>query len=125
MRARKSRRDVFETRIGLVASFRKEYPVTIDYDIVRTTDTDEISDDLLADIAKRHGGTATAVDDIDEADSGESIDLPGADIFAEELSVLVIPKQANEFTCSSCFLVLHRSRLANRAGQPICTDCAD
>ncbi len=26
--------------------------------------------------------------------------------------VRVVPKQADEFTCSSCFLVHHRSRLA-------------
>ena len=43
----------------------------------------------------------------------------------EELSVRVIPKQADEFTCSSCFLVQHRSRLASeKGGVMICTDCA-
>jgi hypothetical protein len=39
--------------------------------------------------------------------------------------VRVIPKQADEFTCSSCFLVHHRSRLASeKDGRMICTDCA-
>jgi hypothetical protein len=43
----------------------------------------------------------------------------------EELSVRVIPKQADEFTCSCCFLVQHRSRLASeKNGVMICTDCA-
>ena len=27
----------------------------------------------------------------------------------------VIPKQADEFTCASCFLVQHRSRIASAA----------
>jgi len=37
----------------------------------------------------------------------------------------VVPKQADEFTCSTCFLVHHRHRYAGeRAGLPICRDCA-
>jgi hypothetical protein len=36
----------------------------------------------------------------------------------------VIPKQANEFTCSSCFLVHHRNRLALQTGdRMVCSDC--
>jgi len=31
---------------------------------------------------------------------------PGADLSGEELSVRVVPKQADEFTCSACFLIL-------------------
>jgi hypothetical protein len=55
----------------------------------------------------------------------EFFELPGADLSAEELSVRVIPKRADEFTCSSCFLVQHRSRLAgDKDGQLICADCA-
>ncbi|MGH3926127.1 MAG: DUF4193 family protein, partial [Pseudonocardiaceae bacterium] len=43
----------------------------------------------------------------------------------EELTVRVLPKQADEFTCSSCFLVHHRSRLAEqRNGRMVCRDCA-
>jgi hypothetical protein len=37
----------------------------------------------------------------------------------------VLPRQADEFTCMSCFLVHHRSQLASeKDGQPICRDCA-
>ena len=37
----------------------------------------------------------------------------------------VVPKQADEFTCTSCFLVQHRSRLAPfSATALICIDCA-
>jgi Domain of unknown function (DUF4193) len=39
--------------------------------------------------------------------------------------MLVIPQQADEFTCSSCFLVHHRSQLAiGRGNQMICAECA-
>jgi hypothetical protein len=37
----------------------------------------------------------------------------------------VLPKQADEFTCGSCFLVHHRSQLATESnGQMICRECA-
>ena len=50
--------------------------------------------------------------------------LPDADLSGEELTVRVVPKQADEFTCSSCFLVQHRNRLALQKGdQLICADC--
>jgi uncharacterized protein DUF4193 len=36
-----------------------------------------------------------------------------------------VPKQADEFTCSSCFLVHHSHRLARQVGdRMICADCA-
>jgi hypothetical protein len=39
--------------------------------------------------------------------------------------VRVIPRQADEFTCSTCFLVHHRSQLAKEtADGPVCRDCA-
>jgi len=41
------------------------------------------------------------------------------------MTVKVVPKQADEFTCSVCFLVHHRSRLAeDNGGRLICRDCA-
>ena len=61
--------------------------------------------------------------DVDEAEAADSFELPGADLSDEELTVRVIPKQADEFTCTSCFLVHHRSRLAD-ASSMTCTDCA-
>jgi len=37
----------------------------------------------------------------------------------------VVPRQADEFTGTSCFLVQHRSRIAaHSAGRPVCLDCA-
>jgi hypothetical protein len=63
--------------------------------------------------------------DVDETELAESLELPGADLSNEELAVQVLPRQADEFTCSKCFLVHHRSQLAQeRDGLPICRDCA-
>ena len=61
----------------------------------------------------------------------DSVELPGADLSGlsglsgDELTMPVIPKRAAEFTCASCFLVQHRSRLAAATGGPtVCVDCA-
>ena len=44
---------------------------------------------------------------------------------APALTVRVLPRQADEFTCASCFLVHHRSQLAyEKNGQQICSECA-
>lgn len=96
--------------------------MTVDYDAPRRTQA-EPEDESLEDLAVRRNDAATAVIDVDEADAVDSFELPGADLSDEELTVRVIPKQADEFTCTSCFLVHHRSRLADPA-QLICTDCA-
>ncbi len=76
-----------------------------DYDAPRRSEADELAEDSL-----------------------ENFELPGADLSGlsgEELTVKVLPKQADEFTCSKCFLVHHRSRLAEQHnGQFICRDCA-
>ena len=96
-----------------------------DYDAPRRTESDDVSEDSLEELKARRSEAASAVVDIDESDTAESFELPGADLSGEELSVRVVPKQADEFTCSSCFLVHHRSRLASEAnGQMICMDCA-
>ncbi len=41
----------------------------------------------------------------------------------ESLAVKVVPPQANEFTCKNCFLVKHRSQLADKR-RMFCVDCA-
>lgn len=96
-----------------------------DYDAPRRTETDEVSEDSLEELTTRRNEAQSAAVDVDESESAESFELPGADLSGEELSVRVVPKQADEFTCSSCFLVQHRSRLAStKGGATICTDCA-
>jgi hypothetical protein len=96
-----------------------------DYDAPRRSEVDELGEDSLEELKARRNEAQSAVVDIDETDTAESFELPGADLSGEELSVRVVPKQADEFTCSSCFLVHHRSRLASDAnGQLVCMDCA-
>ena len=94
-----------------------------DYDAPRVNepDADQSLDDLTS---RRSNDAATAVIDVDDGDTVDSFDLPDAEITGEELTVRIVPKQADEFVCSSCFLVQHHSRLALRKdGQLICTDC--
>jgi Domain of unknown function (DUF4193) len=95
-----------------------------DYDSPRKTD-DELTEDSLQELqARRMDKSSTAID-IDPDDIAESLELPGADLSDEELSIRVMPRRPDEFTCSSCFLVHHRSQLAHtRGGQPVCRDCA-
>lgn len=95
-----------------------------DYDAPRKTD-DEQSEDSIEELkARRHDKNSGKVDE-DEVEAAESFELPGADLSHEELSVKVLPRQSDEFTCGSCFLVHHRSQLAEqRKGLLICRDCA-
>ncbi len=62
-----------------------------------------MSEDSLEELKARRNEAQSAVVDVDETDSAENFELPGADLSGEELSVRVVPKQADEFTCSSCF----------------------
>ncbi|GGM77925.1 dUTPase [Thermopolyspora flexuosa] len=95
-----------------------------DYDSPRKTD-DDLGEDSLQELQARRTDKAASTIDIDETDLAESLELPGADLSNEELSLRVIPRQADEFTCSSCFLVHHRSQLASdRDGRQICRECA-
>jgi Domain of unknown function (DUF4193) len=91
-----------------------------DYDTAR--ETDELAQDSLDDLPRRNGAQSAAVD-LDETDA-ESFELPGADLSDVEFTVRVIPKRADEFTCSVCFLVHHCSQLARIEGaQMICREC--
>jgi hypothetical protein len=95
-----------------------------DYDAPRKTD-DDLSEDSIEELKARRVDKTTGAVDEDEIEAAEGFELPGADLSNEELSVRVLPRQADEFTCTSCFLVHHRSQLASeRNGQPICKECA-
>ena len=99
-----------------------------DYDAPRRGDVEELSEDSLEELKARRAEAQSGSIDVDETELNESLELPGADLSSlsgEELTVRVLPKQDDEFTCSSCFLVHHRSQLAyEKAGQMICTECA-
>jgi len=63
--------------------------------------------------------------DVDDADNPGGFDLTGADLFDVELEVVVLPPQADEFTCANCFLVKHRSQLDHEAKLgPVCSECS-
>ena len=95
-----------------------------DYDSPRKTD-DDLNEDSLQELQARRTDKSSGSIDIDETDLAESLELPGADLSNEELSLRVIPRQADEFTCARCFLVHHRSQLASgKGGQQICRECA-
>jgi hypothetical protein len=97
-----------------------------DYDAPRRSTIDEdAGDDSLEALTAARADAQSPVVDLDEDDAGDGLELPGADLSGEVLTMPVIPKQADEFTCSSCFLVQHRSRLATGpAGPLVCIDCA-
>ena len=95
-----------------------------DYDAPRKTD-DELSEDSIEELKSRRVDKRSSSVDVDETEQAEGFELPGADLSGEELSVRVLPRQADEFTCSRCFLVHHRSQLAKEVkGQLICKECA-
>ncbi len=96
-----------------------------DYDAPRATDPTDTADESLEALAgRRNNDASTAVMDVDDGDAVDSVDLPDADLTGEELTVRVVPKQADEFVCSSCFLVQHHNRLALRQGDRLlCTEC--
>ena len=95
-----------------------------DYDAPRVTTESEADESLEALTHRRKNDASTAVIDVDDGDAIDSFDLPDADLTNEELSVRVVPKQADEFVCASCFLVHHHSQLALRKdGQQFCNDC--
>ena len=95
-----------------------------DYDAPRKTD-DEISEDSIEELKSRRVDTRSSSVDVDETEQNESFELPGADLSGEELSVRVLPRQADEFTCGKCFLVHHRSQLASeKNGVMVCSECA-
>ena len=95
-----------------------------DYDAPRKTD-DDLNEDSIEELKARRVDKISGTVDEDETDAAEGFELPGADLSNEELSVRVLPRQADEFTCSRCFLVHHRSQLAtDYGGQPVCKECA-
>lgn len=97
----------------------------IDYDSQRRTSV-ETDADSVEEFKTRSTGTQSLGRELDdEAETVEAFELPGADLSGEELTVPVVPMQADEFRCMRCFLVHHRSRLAARPdGQATCLDCS-
>ena len=100
--------------------------VTTDYDAPRRSILEDVDPESLEALTAAATTAARSPDvDLEEDDTVEGIDLPGADLSGEVLTLPVVPRRADEFTCTSCFLVQHRSRIAGHsAGRPVCLDCA-
>jgi hypothetical protein len=97
---------------------------TTDYDSPRRPVVD-IEEDSLEELKSRRTAAQSPSVDVDEAEAAEGFELPGADLSDEELTVTVVPMLSDEFRCSRCFLVHHRSQLAaQRDGENICRECA-
>jgi hypothetical protein len=90
---------------------------TTDYDAPRTKLT---AGDGMEELKARRGVPDTAVD-ADENGLGASFEPSDGDLLDEEFSVAVIPMMADEFRCTRCFLVCHRSQQAT--GHALCHDC--
>lgn len=58
-----------------------------------------------------------------EEEDEESVLAFDRDERIETLSVKVVPQQPTEFTCRKCYLVKHRSQLADKK-RMFCRDCA-
>ena len=81
-------------------------------------------EESIEELKTRRTNTQSAVVDEDEAEAADSFELPGADLSGEELMVRVLPAQQDEFTCASCFLVRHRSQIAEeKDGLYYCIGC--
>ena len=94
-----------------------------DYDEVRPEVKESQESSLEALRTENAPDARSAVMDLDEADTVDGVQLPG-DFIAEELIVEVVPRKKDEFVCSSCFLVHHRSQVAKeKDGHAYCIEC--
>lgn len=97
--------------------------MTTDFDEPRGSTDEDVT--TMARLPEGQGpSTPPPVIDEDELAAADSFDLPGADLSSEEISVEILPAQADEFTCASCFLVRHRSQIVlEQNGLLYCVDC--
>ena len=95
-----------------------------DYDASRKTEDEQKEESREARrlTSGEQDKTSGKIDE-DEAELAESYELPGADLSDEILSIEVTPRQNDEFTCTSCFLVQHASRRSSPTAD-VCGDCA-
>ena len=54
------------------------------------------------------------------------VSQPETTLIDEALNVMVVPPQTDEFTCSECFIVKHKSMLAKKKGKygEVCVECS-
>ena len=102
----------------------EEFRMATGDDTPRKTD-EEFAEESIEELKARRAEKSYAMLDVDEAELAETLELPGADFSDERPTVEALPRQADEFTCSKCFLVHHRSQLDHEdAGGAVCTECS-
>jgi hypothetical protein len=95
-----------------------------DYDDVRADVAETRNEPLEALKSANAPDARSVVSELEETDTVDGVELPGADLSGEELTVVVIPQKDDEFTCASCFLVRHRSQIAKeKDGRAYCIEC--
>ena len=93
-----------------------------DYDAPRHGDPDQPGKPALQALAATQpSGTTDPGSDVDPVES--ELALAAVDPTDAELAVPLVPRQFDEFICTSCYLVQPNSLLADPQ-QRICTDCA-
>jgi hypothetical protein len=93
-----------------------------DYDAPRLREGEDDKPESIEEL--RASNARTAVDLLgDDVEAVDGHTLPGADLSGEQLEVRVLPRQSDEFSCISCFLLCHRSQ-ESKPGTAICRDCA-
>jgi hypothetical protein len=98
--------------------------VATDYDKPRATDNmnEPAAEPSLRALTTQRADAATKLgDDTDPVET--RLDLPELDPTAEELTVPLLPRQDDEFTCTVCYLVRHHSQLADER-RMVCDECA-
>jgi hypothetical protein len=109
---------------GLGEARKGIHQVATDYDEIRSDVAETRNASLEALKSANSPDARSVVRELDEADTVDGVELPGADLCGEELSFEVVPQKADEFTCYSCFLVRHRSQIAKeKGGHAYCLDC--
>jgi hypothetical protein len=92
-----------------------------DEDVPPTPAGDDAESSLDELLAKREKSETEAAEEPEEEVIPPS--AAGKEERVETLSPKVVPQQPTEFTCRNCFLVKHRSQLANKK-KMLCRDCA-
>jgi Domain of unknown function (DUF4193) len=76
----------------------------------------------IQDLLAKQEATETAKETVEDDDDVIALDV-ARDDRAEPIDTKVVPIQETEFVCKRCFLVKHRSQLADRK-KMLCRDCA-
>lgn len=95
--------------------------MNVDHDAARPSQAEAADDGLDALTSSYAKGRADNADVDDMAGPVSASDLESID---EEMSVPVVPMRGDEFRCGRCFLIHHRSRLADDYRVQVCRDCA-